>query len=158
MFIVLLLLWFIFNGKVNLEILIFGVVISYAICKLLTFITKHDYLKVNKTMVKKMVYRIRYYAILVVEIIKANLQVIDIILTPGEIEIDPVLCEFDSKLKQSSLNVLLANSITLTPGTITVDLEKDRFLVLGIDASFCEGLEDSVFVKELKKIEEQGLD
>lgn len=81
----------------------------------------------------------------------------DIILTPGKIEIEPVLTEFDSDLKESNLNVLLANSITLTPGTITVDYEKNHFLVLAIDTSFTEGLEDSVFVSELKKMDEKGL-
>lgn len=158
MFIVLLMLWIIFNGKINIEILIFGIVISWAICALLTFVTKYNCYTINKKVLHKLALRIRYYAILTVEIVKANVQVMDIILTPGKIEVEPVMSEFNSNLKQSSLNVLLANSITLTPGTITVDLENDRFLVLGLDDSFLDGIEDSVFVKELTKIEEQGLD
>lgn len=158
MFIVLLLLWIIFNGRITAEILIFGIVISFAICQLLSFITRRNCFVINKKMLKKMYFRLRYYAVLTVEIVKANIQVMDIILTPGDIEVEPVLTEFKSKIKQSSLNVLLANSITLTPGTITVDLDKDRFLVLGLDTSFVEGLDESVFVKELSKIEEQGLD
>lgn len=158
MFVGLLLLWIIFNGKVTVEILIFGLVICSAICGLLCKITDRNFFEYDKKILKKMYYRVRYYGILTVEIVKANLQIMDIILTPGEIEIEPVLSEFNSNIKHSSLNVLLANSITLTPGTITVDLDKDRFLVLGIDTSFNEGLDESVFVKELKKMDDEGIE
>lgn len=157
MFIGLLLLWIIFNGRFTTEILIFGIVICSAVCWLVSKVTDKGMFDYDKKIVKKVYYRIRYYAVLIVEIIKANIQVMDIILTPGKIEIEPVLTEFDSDLKESNLNVLLANSITLTPGTITVDYEKNHFLVLAIDTSFTEGLEDSVFVSELKKMDEKGL-
>lgn len=158
MFVGLLLLWIIFNGKVTVEILIFGIVICSAIVGLLCKITDRNFFEYDKKILKKMYYRVRYYGILTVEIVKANLQIMDIILTPGKIEIEPVLSEFNSNIKRSSLNVLLANSITLTPGTITVDLDKDRFLVLGIDTSFNEGLDESIFVKELKKMDEEGIE
>ena len=154
----MLLLWILFNGRITLEILIFGIVICSAICLLLSMITSQNLFKIDQRMLKRIAYRLRYYGVLVVEIVKANLQVMDLILTPGEIEIKPVLTEFKSVLKHSKLNVLLANSITLTPGTITVDLDRDRFLVLAVDESFAEDLDQSVFVKELKILDDQDLD
>lgn len=154
----MLLLWIIFNGRITLEILLFGIVICCAICLLLSKLTNRNLFKYDRKLIMRIYYRIRYYAILIVEIIKANLQVMDIILTPGKIEIEPVMKEFDSNLKHSSLNALLANSITLTPGTITVDVHQDRFLVLGLDSSFLEGIESSVFVEELKKMDEKGVE
>ena len=147
----MLLLWILFNGRITLEILIFGIVICSAICLLLSMITSQNLFKIDQRMLKRIAYRLRYYGVLVVEIVKANLQVMDLILTPGEIEIKPVL-------KHSKLNVLLANSITLTPGTITVDLDRDRFLVLAVDESFAEDLDQSVFVKELKILDDKDLD
>ena len=50
--------------------------------------------------------------------------------------------------------MLLANSITLTPGTITVSVEDDRFCVHCLDKELAEGMEDSVFVKLLEEMEE----
>lgn len=154
----MLLLWFIFNGRVTLEIFLFGIVICCAICLLLSKLTNRNMFQYDRTILIRILHRIRYYIILVKEIVKANLQVMDIILTPGKIEIEPVMMEFDSHIKHSSLNVLLANSITLTPGTITVDLQQDRFLVLAVDSSFLEGIESSVFVEELTKMDEKGLE
>jgi multicomponent Na+:H+ antiporter subunit E len=47
----------------------------------------------------------------------------------------------------------LANSITLTPGTITIHLEDGKFGIHAIDAPLGEGIEDSGFVRKLKNIE-----
>ena len=61
---------------------------------------------------------------------------------------------FDAPLKSHLLQVILADSITLTPGTITVRLYEEKFEVHCLDESMAEGLNDSVFVKMLKKWEE----
>ena len=65
---------------------------------------------------------------------------------------DPVIVEFHSGLQGNWRNALLANSITLTPGTYTVFLEGDRLIVHSLCPAYAEGLEDSVFVRMLKKI------
>ena len=48
---------------------------------------------------------------------------------------------------------LLANSITLTPGTITVSVDGNRFTVHCLDKSLAVGLADSAFVKMLHEFE-----
>jgi len=53
--------------------------------------------------------------------------------------------------------VALANSITLTPGTITVDLHDNHFLVHALDAAMVDGLDDGVFVQQLMKMEEKHM-
>ena len=67
-------------------------------------------------------------------------------------EPDPVIVEFHSGFKTQLQNVLLANSITLTPGTITLFQEGDHFVIHCLKEQFAEGLETSTFVKLLKKI------
>ncbi len=67
-------------------------------------------------------------------------------------EPDPVIVEFYSGFDTSIQNVLLANSITLTPGTVTVFQEKDHFVVHALDPAFAEGIEDSAFVRLLSKM------
>ena len=158
MFIELLLLWVIFNGRITTEIFIFGLVISSMVCCLCGAITGRNMFFAHKFIYNKVKGRIRYYAILVIEIIKANIAVMDVILTPGKIENHPVLVHFDTKIKDPKLNILLANSITLTPGTITADIKDNHLTVLALDDDFATDIDASVFVKELEKLDKEGND
>ena len=69
-------------------------------------------------------------------------------------EPQPQLVHFESGLKETRHRVVLADSITLTPGTITVSVEDDRFCVHCLDKELAEGMETSVFVKLLKEMED----
>ena len=74
--------------------------------------------------------------------------------TAGRV-VEPALIEFETHFKNDISRFLLANSITLTPGTITVAVKGDRFIVHCLDRTLAEGIESSVFVKLLEKIESQ---
>jgi multicomponent Na+:H+ antiporter subunit E len=78
---------------------------------------------------------VRYIPWLMVEIIKANLHVTYLVFHPRMMElIDPRIIRFRSKLKGDLALVTFANSITLTPGTITVSVSIDGdFKVHAID-------------------------
>lgn len=65
---------------------------------------------------------------LLFSIIKANLQVAYLVLHP-KMPIQPGLLRFKTRLKSDLGHIVLANSITLTPGTITVDLKEGAYLV-----------------------------
>ena len=54
--------------------------------------------------------------------------------------LSPQMVEFDSKLEKEFSKFILANSITLTPGTVTVRVEGSRFLVHSLTAKLAEGL------------------
>ncbi len=71
---------------------------------------------------------IRYLVWLIWNIITANLEVARIILHP-RMPLDPQLIRFRTQLKKPFAQVVVANSITLTPGTVTVDLKDQEFLV-----------------------------
>lgn len=62
---------------------------------------------------------------------------------------------FKTKLKSDFTRMLLANSITLTPGTITVSLKGDEYTIHCLDESLSEGLENSDFEKALMKLDEE---
>ena len=142
MYLILLILWFIFSGKLTLEIFLFGLVICGW---LYWFMTKHmDYsIQNDLKLIAKIPRFIKYGIILVWEVIKSNLAVIRIILSPGL-----------EDLKTEVARVTLANCITLTPGTYTVALEDNKYTIHALDKSFTEGIEESVFVKQLRKLEE----
>lgn len=144
--------WMILNGKVTAEICIFGVLISaalfYFMCRYMEYSLKKELL-----LFRLIPLFIRYFGVLVKEIVKANVCVLKIILSP-ELQPEPAFVYFDTDLRTGLARVLLANSITLTPGTITVSVEDDRFCVHCLDKELAEGMETSVFVKLLKEMEE----
>ena len=76
-----------------------------------------------------------YIPWLLVQIFIANIHVMLLVLHPKMMNlINPKIIEFDSRLKSDYARMLLANSITLTPGTITVDVTVwGRFSVHCID-------------------------
>lgn len=144
--------WMILNGKVTAEICIFGVLISaalfYFMCRYMEYSLKKELL-----LFRLIPLFIRYFGVLVKEIVKANVCVLKIILSP-DLQPEPAFVYFDTDLRTGLARVLLANSITLTPGTITVSVEDDRFCVHCLDKELAEGMETSVFVKLLKEMEE----
>ncbi len=83
------------------------------------------------------------------EIVLANLHVTYIALHPRMLDhIDPQVIRFRTKLKNGISKVTLAQSITLTPGTITVDVHDDEFVVYALTrrtAESCPGaMEDRI--------------
>lgn len=152
MYVVYFLLWIIFNGNITLEICIFGLAIA---ALMLAFTCKYlgHSLKKELRLYRKAFLFIRYVLVLAKEIIKANFGVIHLILTQKE-EIQPALVSFESDLKTASGKAFLANAITLTPGTITVSMEGSRYTVHCLDEGMAEGMNDSVFVEYIRKLEE----
>lgn len=91
--------------------------------------------------------------VLLVEIVKSSFAVIKIVFSK-KLDIQPQIVFFEAPLKSDFLRTILANSITLTPGTITVDVDENRFCIHALDYTLAEGIEDSVFVHLLMKMEE----
>lgn len=152
MYVVFLLLWIILNGQFTWEIFGVGAVISAAlywfICKFLAYSPGKDW-----RLLKKLPYIFQYVLVLLKEIIKANVSTIRMVLS-YQYEIEPVLVKFRTSLKTPAARVILANSITLTPGTITIALEGDELTVHALDQDFARGLDSCVFVKLLTKMEQ----
>ncbi len=151
MFLLLFALWLAFNGQITVEIIIIGAIISAALyffcCKFLDFSIKKDLL-----IFREIPLILIYIFNLVIEVIKAAFSVICLIFKKGQPS--SAMIKFHSGLKSKTARVLLANSITLTPGTITVDLTDDTYTIHCLDKSFGEGIEESSFVKNLRKMEE----
>lgn len=151
MFILLFVLWIILNGKITLEIVILGLIICAA---LYLFLYKFMDFRPQRELiiVKCMGKIIRYLIFLIVEIIKANLAVAGVILKFDH-EPEPLLVKFRTKLKTQAGQVLLANSITLTPGTITAELNDGEYLVHSLDRVFASGIHESDFVGKISEME-----
>ncbi len=153
MFFLIFGVWLILNGKVTIEICLFGVGISAALiffmCRFMGYNMKKELLLFRLSPLL-----VRYFWVLVKEIVKANVCVLKIILSP-ELQPEPALVFFETDLTTGMAKMMLANSITLTPGTITVSVEDNRFCVHCLDRELAEGMEESVFVELLKEMEER---
>ncbi|MCG8617058.1 MAG: Na+/H+ antiporter subunit E [Desulfobacterales bacterium] len=82
-----------------------------------------------------------YIPWLIIEIMKANFHLLYLVFHPRMHElIDPHIIDFKSNLESDLAVTTLANSITLTPGTITVTTGSDgSYRVHAIDKPSAEG-------------------
>jgi multicomponent Na+:H+ antiporter subunit E len=69
--------------------------------------------------------------------------------------VDPSLLRFKTKLPSMSAKVILGNSITLTPGTITIQIEEDEFLVHALMDASSTGIIDGSLPGEVAKLYEK---
>lgn len=154
MFVLLLLVWIVLNGSVNLQVIAAGVlvsaVLSWASYRLLQLPPLGGAGRIDRF--PRAFFYILYLAW---EILLANLQVMERILFPKRRKGAPRLTWFSSGLREPGHQMLLANSITLTPGTITVSLRNGRLCVYAMDQSFAAGLSECGFVQKLRRWEEK---
>ena len=150
MFFIFLYIWLVFNGRVTVEVLLLGCFVAIAVSVL--FYKSMGYSATTDVKILRNFPLLILYALnLVLEILKAAVMVTALVWNPSK-RPDPVMVEFHSGLEGSLSNVVLANSITLTPGTYTVVQEGDRFVVHCLRPEYAEGLEDSSFVRLLRRI------
>ena len=154
MLLLFFLVWIIFNGAITTEILIFGVVVAFLmfgfVCKFMDYSWRKE-----KLVIQRSGYFLLYLGNLLIEIVRANVSVCHFVLSDRD-EIHPVMVSFHTTLKSGLARVILTNSITLTPGTITVSLQGDEVIVHCLDRSLAEGMENSSFVKMLEHMERIG--
>ncbi len=153
MFLLFFILWMIYFGSVTLESAIFGLVIAALIfaftCKFMDYSIKKEI-----SLYRHVPAILQFIGKLIQEVIQANFAVIHMILSEKE-EVKPVLVHFHSDLKTSTTRAFMADSITLTPGTITVSLEDAEYVVHCLDESLAEGLDSSECARKLAEMEKE---
>ena len=130
MFSALMGLWALFSGRFDAMHLGMGVIY----CALVTAISRPLWFEQPNVPFSKRIQMARrfvqYCAWLMVEIVRANIHVLALALNPRPREaISPEIVRFETTLKSEFARVVLANSITLTPGTVTIRIHEDTFIV-----------------------------
>jgi len=97
----------------------------------------------------------RYAPWLLKEILVANLHIARIILTPS-LPISPIMVHYRSSQKTDLGRVLYANSITLTPGTITTGIKGDDLEVHSITWVDVNGREEDEMDRRVTWVEQGG--
>lgn len=132
-FLILLVLWVVFSGRLDGFHLTLGILSSALVTAFsgdLMFTSREP-----RRIVGLWLRLAGYVPWLLLQIFMANLHVMMLIFHPNMMaRINPKIIEFDSRLKSDYARMLFANAITLTPGTITVDVTVlGRFSVHCID-------------------------
>jgi multicomponent Na+:H+ antiporter subunit E len=129
-FVVLLIIWILgawpfVDGRIDVQVMAAGVIASLIVAFLF-----HEILpKEHRVFVSpvRLFWLLVYLPVFFYYVMKANLDVVYRAIHP-QMPIKPGIVKIKTNLKTESGITALANSITLTPGTLTVDLTDDGFL------------------------------
>jgi len=151
LFILLLAFWIVLSFELSFQVVIIGFVAS-----LLVVFFNYDMI-FNQSEMSKItfitIYRIIVLVIILVyNIIKSNIEVAKIVLSK-KMPIDPGFVTIKQKLKKELNQALYANAITLTPGTLTVDMNHDEIVVHGLLKQQVKDLEGSRMEKAFLDLE-----
>ena len=94
----------------------------------------------------------RYLAHMAIEILKANWMVAQIVLSPKP-PIAPHFVLTKTKLTRNLTRVIFAHSITITPGTISVNLDGDDLIIHAINWEAAQGVRGWAIEDQIKELE-----
>ena len=151
MYLILFVLWLVFNGRITLEVCLLGLVVAGLIFAFTCRFLGHS-LKKERRLFSNVGYMLLYAVTMVIEVVKATARVLHIVLDKG-IVVHQTMVKVNVNLKSNFSRVMLANSITLTPGTITVAVKDSEYTVHCLSREMIDGIETSRFVKLLQKME-----
>lgn len=150
LFILLWLFFVLLNGRLTLEIALFGAAVAGLALLFACRLTGWS-LKREKEFLLRLPRLLLYGLYLLKEIVKANLTTLRRVYSRHAVE--PAIVTFRTPLAHEWTQVLLANSITLTPGTITLLLKEGELTVHCLDKSDADGLEGSDMELRIGKME-----
>lgn len=123
-------LWLAVNSSLELPVVGAGLLISLAISFI--FVRRSDLWRTINLTPRAAYHFIAYTAVLVVEIVKANINVMRYVYSP-RIDIHPGIVKIDLRLKSPIGRLALANSIALTPGSLVLDVRDDVMFIHCLD-------------------------
>ena len=154
LFVSLLTFWMLVSQSIDLQHLIVGIPFALLITyywkeSLIDIANRHDLFPSRFLLTTRTV---RYMADLLKDIVKGNFNIARIVLTPS-LPISPVFFCIRTRLRTDLMRTVYANSITLTPGTITVSLNGDQMVVHALTHAVALEVADWKVEQDLMEIE-----
>lgn len=119
LFSTLFLFWVLLNGSTSTDVLVVGGVAAFLIAVMFqNGLAVVSDLRVNP---KALITTVLYVPFFLKELVKSNINLAKIVLSPA-LPVKPGIVKVRTRLKSRMGRLLLTSSITLTPGTLTVDL------------------------------------
>jgi len=152
-FITLFVVWFFISHKTDLFHLSLGAISCLIVAFVSTNLLYTDRQKGFIERIGEALRFILYMGWLLYQIVLANFHVFKLATSPRPIEqnIDPRIFTFKTRLKTDFAKFILANSITLTPGTVTIRIQGDIFYVHAITRKAMGDLVDDEQMSEMEK-------
>jgi multicomponent Na+:H+ antiporter subunit E len=151
-FVIMLAFWVLLSGMFDGFHLTLGIIS----CLLVSFFS-HDLLfygKPDKAWIKRLLGLLLYSPWLFYQICLASMEIAYIVLHPRMLEImDPRLIRFRTRLKTNLSRFTFAQSITLTPGTITVNMMENEFTVYALTKNAADKLPGEMEARVAKALE-----
>jgi multicomponent Na+:H+ antiporter subunit E len=143
LFATLMLFWVLLNGSLATDMLIVGALASAVIA--IVFRSHLAWFSELRLTPKALATTVAYVFYYLKELVKSNVNVALIVLSPS-LPINPGIVTVRTKLKNPMGRMLLCNSITLTPGTLTVDMEGDLLHIhwVTVDSPDIEGASQAI--------------
>ncbi len=142
-FITLFVIWVLLNNNLSLEVLISGSVVAFIVG--LIFCYSCDIYSDLNLNPKAILYWFLYIFVFLNELVKSNFDVARRVISP-KLPINPGIVEVKTELKSKLGRMILTNSITLTPGTFTVELTDDRIFIHWLDVKSENIEEDTALI------------
>lgn len=139
-FILLLVNWIIFSGVLDAFHLGLGVICCGFVAWLSTDLVFGNTSKGLRARLVEAFRFIGYAAWLLWQVVLANIHVLKLAFSQNERATHPRIIRFKTSLKSDFARYVFANSITLTPGTVTMSLVGDEFVVHAIDKAVADEL------------------
>lgn len=152
-FISLMLFWIAMSGFLDAIHLTFGVLSVGGVLMLNYQLKKHRFYEDDMDNLDDLrLMRFTYYFFwMIYQIILSGFHVLWVIMRPS-MPIETAIVKFRVDLPSSHAKMILGNSITLTPGTLTIEIEDDLFTVHALDASSYAGLESDEMPRQVLRL------
>jgi multicomponent Na+:H+ antiporter subunit E len=137
--IVLFMLWVLLSGSLAADELFAGIIVAIVAAIATSRIELFNGIKLEPYAPVALA---KYLVNFVIALVRANLDMARRVLTPA-LPLHPEIVEIQTQLQSDLGRLLLANSITLTPGTLTVDVKDNRLLVHWVDSRGGANLEQA---------------
>lgn len=132
--------WALLSGKFEFQYLFIGLICSLAVAYASLQNAPKNLKAPHILSFAGKAWRFMFYCLwLLLRIISAAWHVSKIVISP-KLSITPKMITHKTKLKSELERVIFANSITLTPGTITAELASDELLIHQIDENSSEDI------------------
>ncbi len=145
----LLLFWMMLSGDfglLNLALGFVSVLLTVSICNRMDVVDQESQPVEMSTRLPV------YWAWLALKVVKSNLDVTRRIWTPGK-SISPTVVRLKLSQQTALGKVIYANSITLTPGTVTLAIEDDEILVHALTRADAAALETGEMDRQVRELE-----
>ena len=149
----LLAFWLLISGEADWQHMLTGSIFSLILTVFWSNLTISHEHKTEFTL-RQIYMLIKYFFLLGKEIVLANIQVAIIVLNP-RLPISPGMVIRRCELERNLIRVLYVNSITLCPGTITVELEDNLLIVHAFTREYADELKESEQYKRLLEMESE---